>query len=274
MRFLQVCLLGMCLTGGLSAGIVALDPVTCESGSLQSYLDLPPGLGCSVDGFNFKNFAFNVRFLDAEGNTVEGPVNPGTHVATPGAIHITSPATLFSSLDFTSPDFLVLGGDRVVYDFLFSIDPRPPIMPGYAMTMDTLTPVFPGRAQATAFVCPDSTSLASQTSSEGPDNGLTTSATCQSSTETEEPATALVLHVFHNGLSEGNQLSDSGLFATPTNMMAILIELELDASQRDSEGNFGSSEITGVGGQVTPEPGTIAMLGAGLAALALLRRRR
>jgi hypothetical protein len=271
MRFLQLGLLALSAAasvGSASAGLIALDPAPCQNGSLQSYLNLVSGVGCTVGDFKYKDFSFSVRFLDAQGNPVEGPVNEGTKVATPDSILITSPQTLVDSISFSSPDFLVLGGDRVVYDFGYSIDPPPPIMPGYRMTMDTLTPVFPGNAQANAFVCPDSTSLTAQVDSEGPNKGLTTGATCQAD------VSALILHVFHTGLPSGNQLLDSGFFPTPTNRIAVLLELELNASQQDQNGAFGSSQIAGLDSGVVPEPGSLALMGAGLAALALLRRRR
>lgn len=237
-------------------------PIACPTGSLQSYLELTPGVGCSIgdSGFSYKDFGFTTLLVKK--------TDDNTKVATADSININPPASITDVLEISSGDFDVRGGDRVVYLFQYVIDPPPPIMPGYDIEMFSETPIFPGRAEATAFVCPGITKGSVQYTSEG----LIEAVQCGGP---GEPFTLpLILDVFHNGLPTGNKLFDSGLFNNPTNQMAVWIMLDLDASNPDENGNFGSSKISGIGAGVVPEPGSFALLAAGFSALAWFRRRR
>lgn len=237
----------------LSAGPIITAPApACVAGDFDSYSDLGSG-GCSSGGFTFFNFSFTATPLIAH------PATSTTKVATPFTVFITPPANLTSVLSITSDDFNVQAGDRVLYQIEYTIDPPPPILPGYDVEMFSDTPISPGLATATASLCA---------------GGLLAGPVCVDLGAPGFVATPYVLTVFHKGLPAGPiQLSASVLFPAPTNLIDVSILLDLDATRG------GSSVITGVGTRApfladpTPEPGSIALVGAGLVGLALLRRR-
>lgn len=239
----------------LTAGPIIIGTAApCAFGTFGSYQALG-ATGCTSGGFTLFNFSFTAVPL------IASPSTSTTKVATLSSVYITPPASLSSALTITSGDFDVQALDRVLYLFHYTIDPPPPILPGYDLEMFSDTPVSPGQATATASLCA---------------GGLLAGPVCVDLGAPGFVATPYVLTVFHKGLpiDPGDvQLSAGVLFPAPTNLIDVSILLDLDARAG------GSSVITGVGARApflsdeVPEPGAFALVGIGLFGLSLLRRR-
>jgi hypothetical protein len=226
------------------AGPIVIPPASPNCGAGASIGNLSGG-SCPVGNFSYFNF----------GLTVAASVSNGSAVATASDIEVVLPAVAGGSLQFISNKFDVKAGDRVRYFISYTIDPPPPILPGFDLDLFTETPVAPGQATITANICVGGIFTFGCTDVGAPNfQGLKT------------------LEVFHLGLPVGPgdvKLKDFIAFAAPVNLIDVRIEIDLDA--RDG----GSSQIRGIGtGTQVPEPGTWAMMGGGLAMLAFLRRRK
>jgi hypothetical protein len=237
----------------LSAGpIITGTAPACVAGTIGAYQALG-ATGCTSGGFTLFNFSFTAIPL------IANPSTSTTKVATLSSVFISPPASLSTALTITSDDFDVQALDRVLYLFHYTIDPPPPILPGYDVEMFSETPISPGQATATASLCA---------------GGLLAGPVCVDLGAPGFVATPYVLTVFHKGLPAGAvQLNAGVIFPAPTNLIDVSILLDLDARAG------GSSVIAGVGARApflsdeVPEPASIALVGAGLFGLALLRRR-
>ncbi len=162
-------------------------------------------------------------------------------------------------MEFLSDKFDVKAGDRVLYLLRYTIDPPPPILPGFELDLFTETPNQPGTATISATICAGGLLISNQ-------NGG-----CLDIGAPNYQSTPYSLEVFHLGLPAGAiKLKDKVTFDKPVNLIDVQILIDLNAFLG------GDSQIRGIGTQtgVVPEPGTWALMGAGLFGLAVLRRRR
>ncbi len=218
-------------------GTASATPV-CTAQPLSVYIT--PGYECSFAGeFTIQNVTFSAHNLGSV------PVT----LATAEDILVTPPTAIGQAFRFDSDMFSVTGQQHVGYNLNYFIDPPPPIIPGFGDEMFTFTPIAPGYARLTTQICIDGGRFRSDLGCSKDD--------------------FFELEVFHNGLPDGTfQLFDQVKFPSPTNKIDVRNFLELNA-------NGASSQISGFGNIVghTPEPGAFVLAGAGLVALALLRRR-
>jgi hypothetical protein len=233
---------------------------------MSDYMGLG-GTGCTVGSGDNTLTYFNFFFLPLP---IFGPVS---NIATAADVDVTPPPDIDQQFAFSSGLFSVGEGERIWYILSYTIDPPPDILPGFDLEMDTFTPVAPGRAQITAVVCAG-----------GNFNLFSLIFGSPSCYPTGNPDVSnfehdpYILTVFHNGNSLPGQikLSDGIAFSLATNYVNVWMLIDLNGGP---EGGGGSSQITGVSArsvppQEIPEPGTWAMLGAGVTGLALVRRLR
>lgn len=229
-------LLALILCGFGFIGDAVAAPV-CTAQPLSVYIT--PGFECSFGEFTLMNAKFKAINLGSESVTL----------ATAADIMVTPADGLGGWFQFESDMFSVTGNQHVGYEFSYFIDPPPPIIPGFGDEMFSQTPISPGYARLTTDVCIDGSFVSGDT-------------VCPAENRFQ-------VEVFHNGLPDGTfDLFDEVRFPHLTNKIDVRNFLELNA-------NGASSQINGFGNRigVTPEPGALALAGAGLAALLLLRRR-
>jgi hypothetical protein len=218
----------------LASPALAATIPSCTPGSVEDYRNLADG--CSAGSFTFKNFVWN----SAEG---------GNFVRVRAAEVTVDP--FFNSTDvgvsFASSVFSVSGFNRIFATLDYTIDPPPPILDDFNLSLEALSPVAPGTARVSALVC------AGDYFSNQCANGVTRH-----------------VQVQHLGSSTGNVLFDSVTFPFPVNIVDVRTTIELDA-------NGASSQITGYGTTTAaeiPEPRTAALMLAGLVLLFAGRRRK
>jgi len=195
--------------------------------------------------FTVKDFSFSATDV----NPSTG-LPTGAPIATSDQILVTPAALLGEPFRFESPLFDIGPFQYVKYLFGFTVDPAPPIIPGFEAQLFTETPVFPGNATLTFQLCRGSKWMEGQSCPGGADDIYT-------------------LELFHTGLPAGNVLNQAVVFASPTNIVGVLAELVLDTRQG------GTSQIAGFGGGASthlPEPSTLLLCAAGLVALILRSR--
>jgi hypothetical protein len=223
------------LLGVLAGAILATAPVNaapvCVPDSLAAYIAQPDG--CMIGAFTFKDFRWSQT----------GAVN------LPSAGVSISPYADSSQLglNYSSALFEVTGDQYLRYILEYTIDPPPPIIDSFDLSMDAFSPVAPGTATITVDLCAGDLFANSCANGSG-----------------------AFLRVAHFGTSA--ILFDTVQFPTPVNMVDVRVTIELAA-------NGASSQIDGFGQgpsnllpDPVPEPGSLA-LGA-LGGLFLLARSR
>lgn len=254
-RISLFCRLALGMTASLAAfgGTLLEVPSTtpCASSSLSSLVALGSD-GCSIGEFTFFNFSF-LRIATLQPNSQ-------SLLANASDITVNFPNKAQDSLEFLSTKFDVKAGDRVQYLIGYTLDPPPPILPGFELDLFTDTPVAPGLATVTANICVGGIFFFNS-----PNQCLDVGAPGYVGT----PYTA---QVFHLGSTKVGsiKLKDQIFFDSPTNLIDVRILIDLDARLG------GSSQVRGIGSGASPipEPATYALVGAGLLAAAFLSRRR
>ncbi len=190
--------------------------------------------------FTAKDFSFSATNVDP--NT---GLSTGAPVATPAQITVTPAPLLGQPFRFESPLFDIGPFQYVKYVFGFTIDPAPPIIPGFEGELFTDTPVFPGNATLNFHLCRGSKWFPNSFCPGGPNDIYS-------------------FNLFHSGNPSGNVLTGGVTFDTPTNVVGVIAELVLDTRQG------GTSQITGIGAggaSPIPEPSTLLFFAAGAVAL-------
>jgi hypothetical protein len=241
---LTLCLLAM-------GGVLIAGPISapaCADGTFADYV-ANGHTGCSAGLLTYKDFDFHVGYGAGE-TSISDPLS---HLASAATINVTAPTGTFAELDFMSSDFQVFGSDRAVYYLHYVIDPPPPIIEGYRGRMASNSPVAPGLARVIVDLCADAPPAVTEEIS-----------------VFEERPTCRPYHFELYDLGDiGEHLFDGVKIDPKTNFLDVRMEIILEA-------NGASSVFEGVSTAPlpTPEPASYAMLGTGLAALALFRRRR
>jgi hypothetical protein len=264
-----------CSTSAI-AGRVDPSAPACGVGTLQSYIDLG-STGCSVShpnpeigGLTYFNFGFvsnadlPVPFSWVFPNYV--PTNPLTKVADADSITVRPPQDIYGQVQFESSDFYVADGDTLQYFFTYTVDPPPDILPGFDLEMYADSPQFPGYATIDAAVCAG-----------GKFNLFSIIFQPLACRQVHPNASSFrrepyYLHVEHSVQPNVISLSDRVVFDNATNYVQVWMLLTLSGGPAGG-GGYSQIDALGVDTDPTPEPGTWAMLGAGLAGIALLRRR-
>lgn len=226
------------------AGIVIPSAGACPD---TATLGSMSGSGCTVGAFTFFNFTLQAFPTLQPGSA--------TQVAGPNDVLIDFPDSALWQVGFFSGLFDVQAGDRVQYVIGYTIDPPPPILGRFDLDLFTETPVNPGVAVIQAAVCA---------------GGIFGVQACTDVGAPNFQPNPYLLQVYHLGLPTGNVLTAFTEFENTVNLLDVRILIDLDARLG------GSSQIGGIGttvGQI-PEPGTFALLGAGLGAVVLMRRRK
>lgn len=231
-----------------SAPIPAAPPV-CQPGTLAQYEALASG--CTIGPsptFTFTNFKFQVL----SGGGSSGTMAPLT-VVNPAEIEVTPSSNLLQgslALSFSSDGFSVGSGQSVEYSLSYTVDPPPPEIIHFSVSLASDPPIFPGLAQVNTELCVYAAFSGS---------------VCPS------PGKPLLLTVFDNGVS-------SVLNATTADFSPVAVVLGVDdlitlnggVNGEASFSNFGNT--TSVVGQI-PEPASVdlAVLALGLLLTVIVR---
>lgn len=221
--------------GLLLFGAMASASTTCTQASLQTYIDY--GMtGCTAGLFTMKDFTWDNFF-----GTV--PVSADDVIITP-VVSGSSVGITFSGI--AESTFSVAGEDKIKAMLSYYIDPPPPILDDFSLSMNANSPVAPGTATIDALVCAGARFTGGCTANGGTLVGAT------------------LEHV-----GAGTPPPIVVPFPMPVNQLDVRLTIELLA-------NGSTSQITG-GSQVAstvPEPGAALLAGAGLLGLAGLTRIR
>lgn len=189
--------------------------------------------GCTSGLFSFKNF---------EWNTAQG----GNYVSVPAsAVNVTPGATGQDvSVVFLSNQFVATGNQQIFARFDYTIDPPPPILDDFTLSLDASSPVFPGLARITAFIC------IGDYFSQGCATGSTS-----------------LLQVTHNGIVAPPP--NTIMFDVPVSIIDVQLTIELFANGASSQINGGGTTAV-----LMPEPSAALLAAGGLAGLLAYRRWR
>jgi hypothetical protein len=230
-------------------GVVVLPVFTaaapCSSFSTaQEYQDLG-ATGCTAGVFTIKNLSwtFDLGTTPENDQLVEVPASQVFLTPIVSATNV--------GLAFSSDLFNLDGFEAINARLRYTIDPPPPILDDFSLSMDANSPVAPGFAIINADICAGSPL--------GP---------------TGDPAsecnrgTRLNLQVFHLGGSN-TLLLDSVEFPQPVNFVDVLLALDMRAKGATSQIGGGAAVSN-----LVPEPGAGLLAALGLAAIAGIRRIR
>ena len=246
------------LLGAFSAFGTSVGVGQCPSGqSLSFYVTTYTlhGDGCTVGDWTYSNFTYQLISFPSAANLA-----PGTLKAQAADIMLTPPAFVTQAFGFSSDNFQVFYneakkvGNTAIYKIGYTIDPYPPIIPGFEVDMDTFTPKGGGKATITTSLCIHQGTPA-----------------CAENKSFDV--------VYDSGI-DGKIITSNFAGFTPTNWLDVVHEINLEALMSGA-----SSEITGLKSKVVqgdgtpfpppvPEPGGLILAGIGLASLGLLRLRR
>jgi hypothetical protein len=207
----------------------------CTQQSLATYISFGE-TGCTAGAFIIKDFAWN--------NFGTVSVDPADVVITP-LISGSAAGIAFSGID--EDTFLVTDNLSIFSWLEYYIDPPPPILDDFSLSMDANSPVFPSSASITAFLCGGGRFVPGCAATGGKNYQL---------------------FVEHDGLSlDPPQTVD---LDPPVNRLDVRLVIELIS--RDGQ----PSQISGGAGvaALIPEPAAAALAAAGLFALAAFRRLR
>jgi hypothetical protein len=230
---------------GVALASHALASPACISGaSLASYALLGAG-GCMVNDELVNNFVYQTPIVSPG---VTSPLTASNIFVTPSFTATSYQLFFFTTGSTTADGFTISGNNSAIYEIDFDWDP---LVGGAEDDMVANTPVPPGTASVTTSLCA---------------GAAFTGTTCPTNSPTFAPTNTLF--VFNNG---------TPVIPTATTLFPSQVLVVGTKSVIDLESAMpGSSTITGFKTSVfvTPEPATVSLLAAGIAALALRRFRR
>jgi hypothetical protein len=234
MKYLCLLLLLGCGAGPVFSSVIIEQTLPAPCSNYKTMAQLIEAGSCGLGYFTLKHFDFGPSPTHPESPLTAEDISVSFGI-TPGSL----------SLFFSSTGFVVTGDDAAGYILRYLIDPPPVIIRGFEEEMETFTPVAPGIASINTSLCVGGRLV-------GEDG-------CEN---------LLGLNVFHDG-TENSQTQASVGFS-PTNILDVVHEISLEA-------NGASADFRGLSNGVVvsdiPEPATLVLIGAGLAALSLFRRR-
>lgn len=245
------------LLGAFSAFGTSVAQSPCPSGQSLAFYVMTytlHGQGCSVGDWTYSNFTYQLVSFPTAGNLADGTLK-----AEAADIMLTPPALVTQAFGFSSNNFQVFYnenkgvGNTAIYRLGYTIDPYPPIIPGFEVDMDTFTPQGGGVATINTSLCVhQGTPACAETKS---------------------------FDVIYDSGINGQILKTNFVAFTPTNWLDVTHTITLEALMSGA-----SSEITGLRSQVVqadgtpfpsvPEPGGFVLAGLGLSLVGFLRSRR
>jgi hypothetical protein len=247
------------------AGTIGLLPPPCPATStpLSSYVALGPA-GCAIGGFSVSDFQFAVQ-----------PGGTGTPIGASavGVTWATTPAAL--GLRFSSTGFQAGPGESLGYWLSYNIDPVPAVMYGFGDTLWTLGPPDVGSPPpiirggdeedgggveaVAALLALGSVTIDTQLCAGGVFTGSGDARACSL-------GSTIPLSIYYTGVLPRRT---STAFPAPVSTVGVLNSIVLEG------GEFGAG-FWALDNQanLVPEPAGWLLMGAGLALLGLLARRR